>query len=96
MKKRDLSKIALGFRPATHEIKALSYKFTFGKYKGETVEFVLGCDPSYIPYLHDEKIAKVSADILDYADEADMDQRFDEAVEEELRGMSMWDYIGDD
>lgn len=73
----DKSKIALGFRPALPSIKALSYKMTFGKYRGQTVEDIIKIDPGYILWLSDEKIAIVSETILNYADEADMDQRMD-------------------
>lgn len=71
------NKIALGFRPSLPEIKALSYKMTFGKYKGMSVEEILEIDANYILWLSDEKITKVSEEILQYAEEADLDQRLD-------------------
>lgn len=57
-------------RPSHPVIKALTDKFTFGKHKGETVEFVIGCDPGYILWMEDEKIVKFSEKILAYAEEA--------------------------
>lgn len=90
------TKIALGFRPAFPQINSPKDKLTFGKYKGQTVDQVIRLDANYILWMSDEKIAQVSEEVLKYAEEADVEQRLDEATGEELRGMRYWDFFNDD
>ena len=90
------SNIALGFRTPVPSIKALSYKMEFGKYKGFTIEEIIKLDPGYILWMSDEKIAKVSDEILNYGEEAETDERFSEAMDGELMGMRFWDFFDDD
>ena len=96
MKMKKFTNIALGFRPDRQEIKALSDKLSFGKYKRLTVEQVIGFDANYILWLDDEKICKVSETVLKYAEDADIEQRLDEAMDGELQGMRFWDIYNDD
>ena len=75
--------------------KSLSDTFNFGKHKGETIESVISSDPGYILWAHDEKVAKFTEDILGYADEADTEQRFANAIDGIDFGVDMWDYMDD-
>jgi hypothetical protein len=59
------------------------------------VEQVIGIDAGYILWLSDEKICKVSETVLNYADEAETDQRLTEAMDCEFRGIDMWDFVSD-
>jgi len=49
------------------EITSDEYVLTFGKYKGETVRYVLNTNPGYIEWLDDEKILKFSDEIYQEA-----------------------------
>jgi hypothetical protein len=57
---------------------------------------VIETDPGYILWCHDEKVAKFTDEIIGYAEEADIKDRFDEAMDGELRGMRFWDIYSDD
>jgi len=83
-------------RSAHPEIKALSNVLTFGKYKGWKVEDIIQVDANYILWLSDEKIAQVSKSVIEYAEEAEIEQRWSEAMDGELSGMRFWDIMGDD
>jgi hypothetical protein len=76
--------------------KSLKDVFNFGKHKGESIESVISSDPSYILWAHDEKVAKFTEEILRYAEESDIEQRLDEAMDGELKGMRFWDIYNDD
>ena len=41
--------------------------FTFGKYKGKTVDWVAEHNPGYIVWLHENKVAEIDEEILDAA-----------------------------
>lgn len=43
---------------------------TFGKYKYKTVQHILRTEPSYILWLHEEKIVKFPQGILDNAEDS--------------------------
>jgi hypothetical protein len=77
-------------------LKSLKDVFNFGKHKGESIESVISSDPGYILWCHDEKVAKFTKEILGYAEESDIEQRLDEAMDGELRGMRFWDIYNDD
>ncbi len=79
-------------------ITSVSNTVSFGKYRGQKVSQVLENDPSYILWLHDEKIAKVSEYVLKLADEMDVEDRLDESMgyESFLWPRNVWDLIGDD
>lgn len=83
-------------RPLIPTINSYTYKLLFGKYKGRTIELVIGVEPGYILWMHDEKLAIFDKKILDTAEEADIDQRLSEAFDSEFRGMRYWDFINDD
>ena len=52
-------------------IRSVSDVLNFGKHKGKTVEWVIENEPGYILWMHDEKVVKISKEIVDMADEAD-------------------------
>lgn len=62
-------------------IKARTDIFNFGKYKGQTVEFVLKNEPGYILWCSDEKIIKFSQNILDDAEKMDEEERYNDAMD---------------
>jgi len=51
--------------------------FTFGKFKGKTVRHVLENDPSYIIWLHEEKIVEFPQSILDNAEDMVWEEKND-------------------
>ena len=61
-------------------IRSVSDVLNFGKHKGKTVEWVIENEPGYILWMHDEKVARITKEIVDMADEADVDQRLDAAT----------------
>lgn len=50
----------------------LDYTIKFGKYKGQTLNYILGKDQSYILWLRDnvKSLPKINKEILDTAEEA--------------------------
>lgn len=82
-------------RPLIPTIKSYTYKLLFGKYKGRTIEFVIGVEPGYILWMHDEKLAIFDSKILDTAEEADIYQRLSDAIDAQDFGVDMWDYMSD-
>lgn len=77
-------------------IQSRDDKFTFGKHKDQTVQWVLDEDPGYILWACQEGIISCSKDIYREAEEKDIEQRFDEAMDGELKGMRFWDIYNDD
>lgn len=90
-----LEKEIMKARPSYPEIKALTQKMNFGKYKGQTIEEIINNDPSYILYLSDEKIAKFSEEILDYAEESESEKDFNDAMDFDWDGIDVYDYMDD-
>lgn len=78
----------IGQRPAKQELKKFTDVLQFGKYKGHSVEFVLNKEPSYIVWLEEEGVCKVSSEIYDEAQDLDDYDYQDD-------GMDMWDYMAD-
>lgn len=95
-KAEGYSNIALGFRPATHEIKALSDVFNFGQYAGSTVEDVLHDDPGYILWLDEKGIVEIRDYEILWMAEMNEQDNFDRQYEGGWLGRSIWDFIGDD
>jgi hypothetical protein len=77
--------------------KALTDVFTFGKkHKGETIESVISADPGYILWCHDEKVAKFTEEILQYADEAELDMRMEVGGDNDWSwGVDTYDFYAD-
>jgi hypothetical protein len=46
------------------------YVFTFGQYKGSSIEDVMFSDPGYILWLHDNGVAIISKFLLEQAEDA--------------------------
>jgi hypothetical protein len=55
-------------------IKSRDDKLIFGKHKGESIEFVLNTDASYILWLDTEEIVEFTEDIIDDAIRLERDQ----------------------
>jgi len=75
--------------------KALSDKFNFGKYKGDTIEDIIKIDPGYILWAHDEKVAKFTEEILQYAEEAEDEEYYNQSMDYNDRGIDMYDFMAD-
>ena len=58
--------------------KSLQDVFNFGKHKGETVEEVIENAPGYILWCNDEKVAKFTEEMLEYAEESEDAKRRDD------------------
>ena len=47
---------------------------TFGKYKYKTIQHILRTEPSYILWLHEEKIVKFPDEIVNMAEDSMLDR----------------------
>lgn len=68
-------------RPAKPVIKAKTDVLTFGQYRDKTVRWILEHDPSYIIWLDDEGVCSVSQEILDNAEDEELNQQIDDAMD---------------
>jgi len=57
---------------------------SFGKHKGETYQDILQSDPSYILWLHDQKLCIFPEDTLEIAEIATTQKTFDLLVHKEI------------
>jgi hypothetical protein len=70
--------------------KSLKDVFNFGKHKGESIESVISSDPGYILWCQDEKVAKFTDKMIEYAEEADVEES-DYAWD----GIDIYDFMAD-
>ena len=82
-------------RPSVPTINSYTYKLLFGKHEGKTIEEVIETEPGYILWMHDEKRAVISEEILNMADEADLDKKLGDAIDGQDFGIDIWDYMAD-
>jgi len=66
----------------TRIVSKYDYVFTFGKYKGYKLEYVIDVEPSYIIWLSDENVLIFTPEIIEtatenYADSSSDDYRED-------------------
>ena len=68
------------------------YVFTFGQYKGETVDYVLGIDPSYVEWCS-ENISWFDIDV--FVQERIVENEFSDNVKRIFRDDSTYDFLYD-
>lgn len=61
-------------------INSKTFIMPFGKHKGIRIEWILQNDPGYILWLSDEKVCKVSNEILDEAESYQEEKDFVDAM----------------
>lgn len=52
-------------REALNGVK-LDYVFTFGRYKGDMLKYVIGIDHTYVEWVHNKKVLTLSSEVLEY------------------------------
>lgn len=67
-------------------IKDESEIILFGKYRHCTVQYILKTEPSYVLWLHENKIVEFTKKILDLAEDMNNDR-----LEDRLHGSWGWD-----
>lgn len=51
---------------------------TFGKHKGKTVRWVLEREPSYILWLHENKVCEIAEEIVEAATDSEIEDYLDD------------------
>ena len=79
-------------RSANQGLNLRSDVIHFGKYKGNSVEWILTNDPDYIIWLSDESICIIGKEILNDAEKFAEEKRYDEAMDAGQPGMGRMDW----
>jgi predicted patatin/cPLA2 family phospholipase len=88
---KKFTNIALGFRPARQEIKALEDVINFGRYKNHTVQWIVENKPSYFLWMIDNDTVDLKEDELYWM--AQLNQEDEEEKWYPYRHMSRDDFL---